>query len=89
MLNGQLIKKLAASDFQDVSAISDISLFEDNRVKYYSPQVKTFPYTVEYEYELRIKHTFYFPDWLPQKAADIAVEQSLTALLPNPITRFG
>lgn len=73
---GKLIKKGNAGDFQDVSAISDFSLFEDNRVKYYSPLVSNYPYTVAYEYELRIKHSFYFPNWTPQRAADIAVQSS-------------
>jgi transglutaminase-like putative cysteine protease len=71
---GQLIKKAGTGDFQDVSAISDFSLFEDNRVKYYDPLVSHYPFTVVYEYELRIKHTFYFPEWEPQRAADIAVQ---------------
>jgi transglutaminase-like putative cysteine protease len=73
---GTLIKKAGAADFQDVSAISDFSLFEDNRVKHYVPPVSHYPYTVVYEYELRIKHTFYFPEWEPQQAADIAVQSS-------------
>ncbi|GEO02647.1 hypothetical protein AAE02nite_03110 [Adhaeribacter aerolatus] len=82
--NGKLIKKLATSDFQDVSAISSISLFEDNRVKHYTPRVNFYPYTVEYEYELRFKHSFYFPDWQPQKALDIAVENSTYKFTSKP-----
>ena len=82
--SGKLVKKLAASDFQDVSAISDFSLFEDTRVKHYSPNVNFLPYTIEYEYELRIKHTFYFPDWVPQKATDIAVENSTYQFISKP-----
>ncbi|KAA5549361.1 DUF3857 domain-containing protein [Adhaeribacter rhizoryzae] len=81
---GKLIKKLAASDFQDVSAISDISLFEDDRVKHYTPRLNFYPYTIEYEYELRFKHTFYFPDWHPQKALDIAVENSSYKFISKP-----
>ncbi|MDB5260973.1 MAG: hypothetical protein JWQ14_254 [Adhaeribacter sp.] len=81
---GKLVKKLASADFQDVSAISNISLFEDDRVKHYAPQVNYFPFTVEYEYELRFKHTFYFPDWQPQKALDIAVEQSSYRFIAKP-----
>jgi len=73
---GKLLKKVNASDFQDVSAISDFSLFEDDRVKLYTPLISYYPYTVEYEYEIRIKHTFYFPSWTPQQAADIAVQSS-------------
>jgi len=72
------------ADFQDVSAISDFSLFEDNRVKYYTPPISYYPYTVEFEYEIRIKHSFYFPDWVPQKAADIAVQSSIHRFITKP-----
>ena len=82
--SGKLLKKVSSSDFQDVSAISDFSLFEDNRVKYYTPLISYYPYTVEYEYEIRIKHTFYFPDWVPQKAADIAVQSSTHRFISKP-----
>ncbi|MGV3586834.1 MAG: DUF3857 domain-containing protein [Adhaeribacter sp.] len=81
---GKLIKKLTTSDFQDLSAISNISLFEDDRVKHYTPRVNFYPYTIEYEYELRFKHTFYFPDWQPQKALDIAVENSSYKFISKP-----
>jgi transglutaminase-like putative cysteine protease len=81
---GKLIKKAGAGDFQDVSAISDFSLFEDNRVKYYTPLVSDYPYTIAYEYELRIRHTFYFPEWEPQRAADIAVQASSHRFIAKP-----
>jgi hypothetical protein len=73
-----------AADFQDVSAISDFSLFEDNRMKHYTPLVSDYPYTVAYEYELRIRHTFYFPEWVPQRAADIAVQASTHRFISKP-----
>jgi len=82
--SGKLIKKVNAAEFQDVSAISDFSLFEDDRVKFYTPLVSYYPYTVEYEYEIRIKHTFYFPAWAPQKAADIAVQSSSHRFISKP-----
>ncbi|MGV3504014.1 MAG: DUF3857 domain-containing protein [Adhaeribacter sp.] len=81
---GKAIKKAGAGDFQDVSAISDFSLFEDNRVKYYDPMVSHYPYTVVYEYELRLKHSFYFPRWVPQRAGDIAVESSRHRFVAKP-----
>lgn len=81
---GKLIKKASAADFQDVSAISDFSLFEDNRVKYYTPLVSDYPYTVAFAYEMRIRHTFYFPEWVPQRAADMAVEASSHQFIARP-----
>ncbi|WP_051359686.1 DUF3857 domain-containing protein [Adhaeribacter aquaticus] len=82
--HGKIIKKVNANEFKDVSAISDISLFEDSRVKYYKPSITEFPYIIEYEYEERRNHTFYFPRWIPQKGLDIAVEKSKFTFISKP-----
>src|SRR5688572_1295198 len=49
---GKKIKSLKKSDIQDLSAVSDISLAEDNRVKAHSFYYKGYPYTIEYELEV-------------------------------------
>lgn len=74
--SGNLIKKIKESDFEDISAISDFSLFEDNRVKRYVPLVNYYPYTIEYEYEIKIKNSLHFPKWIPQSSHDISAEKS-------------
>lgn len=81
---GHLIRKVGSGEFQDVSAISDFSLFEDDRVKYFKPQVPDLPYTVVYEYELRLKQTLHLPEWRPQRYGDIAVENSTFTFLAKP-----
>ncbi|PSR53581.1 hypothetical protein AHMF7605_08600 [Adhaeribacter arboris] len=81
---GNLIKKTSNNDFQDVSAISSFSLFEDERVKYFKPQVPQLPYTVVYEYELKLKQTLHLPEWHPQPSGDIAVESSSFTFLTKP-----
>lgn len=81
---GNLIKKTGNNDFQDVSAINDFSLFEDERVKYFKPQMPDLPYTVVYEYELKLKQTLHLPEWHPQPCGDIAVESSTFTLLAKP-----
>ncbi len=81
---GNFIRKVSTHDFQDVSAISNFSLFEDDRLKYFKPQVATFPYTVVYEYELKLKQTLHLPEWHPQAAPDIAVESSQFTFLAKP-----
>jgi Domain of Unknown Function with PDB structure (DUF3857)/Transglutaminase-like superfamily len=85
---GKKIKSLKKSDIKDVSGSDDGSLADDNRVKWHSFFYKVYPYTVEYEVEIRYKGTMFIPDWLPQQRPVMSVEQSrLTVISPmtNPL----
>ena len=73
---GKQVSKITAGNFQDQSAASDFSLFEDSRVKHYQPQSLSYPYTVEYEYEVRSKQSLNFHDWHPVRSTGVAVEKS-------------
>jgi transglutaminase-like putative cysteine protease len=74
---GDLIKKIAADEIHDFSAISGFSLYEDNRVKYVNPEVRHIPFTVEYSYEVEYKGLFYYPAYIPVPDYSIAIEKSL------------
>jgi hypothetical protein len=74
--NGKLIKKLKSKEVIDLSAVDDISLIDDNRKKIHSFHHKVYPYTVEYEVEIKYSHTFYFPTWYAQEDEFVAVEKS-------------
>ncbi|HTF21344.1 MAG TPA: DUF3857 domain-containing transglutaminase family protein [Chryseolinea sp.] len=58
-VNGKLIKKVKSSDFRDASAFD--GLYSDNRAKYIDLTQSTFPYTVEFDYELEYKFLFIIP----------------------------
>jgi transglutaminase-like putative cysteine protease len=73
---GNEIKKLKSKDIQDLSGVSDISLMEDNRVKFHSFYYKAYPYTVEYTLEMKYNGTMFFPYWLPVENEHFAVQQS-------------
>jgi hypothetical protein len=73
---GKATGKFSESDFQDVDAVSRSSLFEDTKVKYYSPSVNEYPYTVVYEYDYKSKQSMYFSDWIPTDSWDISIEKS-------------
>jgi len=73
---GKVVRKLKASDFSDHSAISDFSLFEDNRVKYFVPAINIYPYTVEYENAGVMNGIISYPAWRPQHSFDLSVEHS-------------
>lgn len=68
--------KFSLSDFLDESAVSDFSLFEDDRLKRYTPGSISYPYTIVYEYEIRYKQNLIIPDWYANPYSDLSVEQS-------------
>lgn len=76
--------KFSLSNFKDESAVNDFSLFEDSRVKYYIPQINTYPYTIVYQYEIRNKQNLIIPQWKPVPGFDIAVEKSSYQFVCNP-----
>jgi transglutaminase-like putative cysteine protease len=73
---GMAIGKFNLTNFTDESAVSDFSLFEDDRIKHYTPSVDSYPYTVVYEYEMRFKQNLNLPEWYANPYPDVAVEQS-------------
>jgi hypothetical protein len=80
---GKLVKKLKPKDIQDISAVDDISMMDDNRMKSHNFYYKNYPYTVEYEIELIHNNTFIFPRWYSQDAEHQSVVQStLEVIVP-------
>ena len=73
---GNKVKELKNKDIQDLSGVSDISLMEDNRVKYHSFYYKVYPYTVEYVLELKYNGTMFYPSWQPLEDEYFSVQQS-------------
>ncbi|HET6559531.1 MAG TPA: DUF3857 domain-containing protein [Prolixibacteraceae bacterium] len=74
--NGEQIKRITANEILNASAISGISIYEDNRVKYIDPKVRNYPFTVEYSYEKSYDGLFSYPSWFPQSKYNLAVEKS-------------
>jgi len=76
--------KFSERDFNDVSAISNFSLYEDDRIKYFKPPVNSYPYTVEVEYEIKQRQSLALPKWQPASDAEIAVENSSFRVICKP-----
>ncbi|MEO6849345.1 MAG: DUF3857 domain-containing protein, partial [Mucilaginibacter sp.] len=81
---GKLNGKFSESDFQDVNAGNDFSLFEDSRVKHYMPAIINYPYTIAYEYEVRSKQSLNFDTWEPNPQTGVAVEKSKLSFICKP-----
>ena len=81
---GKPIRKFSESDFEDKSAWDGFSLFEDTKVKNFFPSITDYPYTIEYEYELRLKQSLDFPKWVSAASFGVAVEKSSFAFSCKP-----
>lgn len=77
---GVMIKKLKASDFSDVSAVSNSSIYDDNRLIYLKPLVSTYPYSAEFEFTQTYDGFINLPPWNPQPYYDLAVEKAIYRL---------
>lgn len=81
---GKPVSKFTDKEFGDHAAINNFSLFEDNRVKVFQPAASGYPYTVEYEYEIRFKQSLNFYDWKPNSSDGVSVEKSTYTFSCNP-----
>ena len=73
---GQQVSKFSQKDFKDYSATGDVNMFDDVRVKHFSPNVTTFPFTVVYSYEIKHNQNLFIPYWRPNFRTDLAVQKS-------------
>lgn len=84
---GKQLKKLKNKDLQDISAVSNSSLFEDNRAKVHNFYYAVYPYTVEYEVEVKFHHTLYMTNWTPVEYENLSVQNSrFTVVFPGDYT---
>ena len=74
--SGKLISKLKKKDINDFSNYADFVFFSGNRVKYASPAINNYPYTIEYNYEITHSGIVGFTTWMPLDAYHLAVQQA-------------
>ncbi|MVZ64413.1 DUF3857 domain-containing protein [Sphingobacterium sp. DK4209] len=82
--DGKVIRKFGMKDFKDYSASGQSNLYADDRVKSYSPLIRTYPYTIVYEYEIRHQQTLNLPSWQPNYSIDLSVEKSSFQVITSP-----
>ena len=73
---GTEIDKLKSSEVRDNSAISGFSLYDDERVRYARMVAPTYPYTVEYEFEIVFTGLITYPSWSPVDDEMVGIENS-------------
>jgi hypothetical protein len=79
--NGKLIKKLKNADIKDQSSYDGFSLFSDNRIKSADLSQSTYPYTVEFEYEMEHKSLLYLDGSVIVSNEKISVQHSSYELI--------
>lgn len=90
--SGHQIKAIKKKDFSDYSSFQDFIFYSDQRVLVYQPQIRTYPYTVEYTYTTQTKGLILIDLWTPVSGYNLAVEHaSLRVITPNnlPISFRG
>jgi hypothetical protein len=73
---GNPVSKFSEKEFKDQYNEDGYSLYQDDHLKYYIPPATQYPYTIEYEYEVRYKQTMDLPGWEPNPSTGVAVENS-------------
>jgi len=86
--NGELIRKIKKSEIQDISAISDFSLYEDDYVKKIPVHYNRFPFRISYSYRIAYHQFFQIAGWTPIIDTDVPTlnaELQITTPLHFPV----
>ena len=79
--NGNELKKLKNKQVIDLTGMDESTLMDDSRRKFHHFFYKVYPYTVQYEVEIRYNGTLFFPVWLPREDENFSVEQSSISII--------
>jgi len=72
---GKSLKKLKKKDIREASRFSQYQFYTDEKERNFDLSAATFPYVLEYNYEIEYLSLFFWQDWLPQM--DIPVRRSV------------
>ncbi|RSK40870.1 DUF3857 domain-containing protein [Hymenobacter perfusus] len=80
---GRQLRQLRAQDIRDISLSDGFSLASDARGRVADLSQPTYPYTVEFEYEVVSDNPLFYSTWRPQPMEQLSVEQaSFKVLMP-------
>ncbi len=85
--SGKELKKLKNKQIIDLTGMDESTLIDDSRRKFHHFFYKVYPYTVQYEVEIKYNGTLFFPVWLPREGENFSVEQSsISIVCPSSYT---
>ncbi|GAA3951044.1 DUF3857 domain-containing protein [Hymenobacter algoricola] len=73
---GLLLRQLRAGDVGDISLSDGFSLASSGRGRVVDLRQPTYPYTVEFEYEVVSNNPLFYSSWYPQPTDQLSVEQA-------------
>lgn len=79
---GQKVKEFGKKDIKDYSSVQSFSIYEDDRIKQLEFFHNSYPYTVEYSYEISHDGTMFYPSWQIQTYYSAVEKASFEMTLP-------
>lgn len=73
---GREQEKIKRGDIRDIARVSSYSLYEDTRYKVIDPEYHSYPYTVEYTYEIKYDEIMNYPDFIITPGYNVSMEHS-------------
>jgi hypothetical protein len=74
--SGKLIKSVKEKEVEDSPAYSSFELYSEERIKYYKPDQAIFPYTIVYEYDLKLSNLISYGSWRPYSNYNISTQHA-------------
>jgi hypothetical protein len=71
---GEKIRSIKQTEIEDYPAYSSSELFSENRLKHFQPEYPAFPYTVEYDYEIKADNMISYGVMRPFSDYNISAE---------------
>ncbi len=85
--HGIEVKEYKNAAFKDRSAVSEGTLYQDDRVKYLDFSHPSFPYTIAFSYTVDYDGILNYPTWFPASSWGYAIEKSsYTFKIPETMT---
>jgi hypothetical protein len=78
---GKKIRSLKKAEIGDYTGGGEGSLADDNRYKAHNFYYKNYPYTVEYEVEMKRDDIMFMPSWMPVEDEEFTVEKSVFEII--------
>lgn len=83
--DGERIRTLERDDIEDHPATSGYSLYDDNRIRVARLFHSTYPYTVEWSYEVEHEGLLNWPTWRPQRGEEPVLHAALVVQVPDHV----
>ncbi|MCU0439386.1 MAG: DUF3857 and transglutaminase domain-containing protein [Raineya sp.] len=79
---GKVVDKLKKSEITDVNT-SNYTEIDDSRIKIAKFNYNTYPYTVEFEYEMDFESLLFYPEFIPCQRMYVSIEKASLQILTS------